>query len=144
MNISLPNEIYFESIIGFKPLDKKFHVTKLSSDRHVIKKIDGKSARKRFFDELKIDLSEIDHTHQLFKKSYYYPLGFKKDDIWHSVVIGIIYGDNIVAGSQILENDLTLLSLSMGSIQKNIEKNLKKISKKDISLLFGFACETFS
>lgn len=143
MNVSFPHTVGFETIQGCKPLDKTFHITELSADKHVIKKLNGKSARKHLFDELNIEITEPKRTHQLFKKSFYYPLGFKENGIWHSVVIGIIYGDSLIGGSQIKEKDLTLLSLSVGSIYQNIRKHLEHICKKDISLLFGFACETF-
>lgn len=143
LNLSFPNDIGFENILGFKPLDKTFTITDLSKDKHVIKKIDGESARNRLFDELNIELTEPKRTHQLFKKSFYYPLGYKKNDIWHSSVIGIIYGDNLIFGSQIKNKELTLLSLSVGSIYQNIKNHLKDLEKKDLSFLFGFACETF-
>ncbi|MBS3802871.1 MAG: hypothetical protein KGY65_09005 [Candidatus Thermoplasmatota archaeon] len=143
LNLSLPNPIGFEHILGFKPLDKTFQITELSKDKHMIKKIDGKSARKRLFEELNIEITEPKRTHQLFKKSFYYPLGFKKDDIWHSFVFGIIYGDALIGGSQIKSDTVRLLSLSVGSIFQNIKNHLKEIEQKDLCLLFGFACETF-
>jgi hypothetical protein len=143
LNLSLPNNIGFENILGFKPLNKTFKITDLSKDKHIIKKIDDESARNRFFNELNIELSEPKRTYQLFKKSFHYPLGYKKNGIWHSFVIGIIYGDNLIGGSQIENNELTLLSLSVGSIYQNIKNHLKEIKNKDLSLLFGFACETF-
>ena len=142
-NLSFPNTVCFENILGFKPLQKKFQVTELSKDKHILKKIDGKPARTRLFDELNIELVEPQRTYQLFKKSFYYPLGFKKDDIWHSFVIGIVYGDNLIGGSQIKNDELQLLSLSVGSIFENIKQHLQNIKHKDLSLLFGFACETF-
>lgn len=142
-NLSFPNKVCFENILGFKPLPKTFHVTELSKDKHILKKIDGIPARKRLFDELNTELVEPKRTYQLFKKSFYYPLGFKKDNIWHSFVIGIVYGNNLVGGSQIKSDELQLLSLSVGSIFENIKQHLKSIGHKDLSLLFGFACETF-
>ncbi len=143
VHLSFPNQIGFENILGFKPLNKTFKITELSKDKHVIKKIDGESARNRFFNELNIELTEPKRTHQLFKKSFYYPLGYKKEGIWHSFVIGIIYGDNLIGGSQIKSEELTLLSLSVGSIFQNIKNHLKDLEDKDLSFLFGFACETF-
>jgi len=142
-NLSFPNNVCFENILGFKPLQKRFQVTELSKDKHILKKIDGEPARKRLFDELNIELVEPKRTYQLFKKSFYYPLGFKKDDIWHSFVIGIVYGDNLIGGSQLKSDKLQLLSLSVGSIFENIQRHLKNIEDKHLSLLFGFACETF-
>ncbi|HMA83872.1 MAG TPA: FIST N-terminal domain-containing protein, partial [Candidatus Thermoplasmatota archaeon] len=115
-NLSFPNTVCFENILGFKPLQKRFQVTELSKDKHILKKIDGKPARTRLFDELNIELIEPQRTYQLFKKSFYYPLGYKKDDIWHSFVVGIVYGDNLIGGSQIKNDELQLLSLSVGSI----------------------------
>jgi len=143
LNVSLPNKIGFKHILGFTPLHKTFQITALSNDKHIIKKIDGKSARKRFFDELNIEITEPKRTYQLFQKSFYYPLGYKQDDIWHSFVIGIIYGDNLIGGSQIKSDELQLLSLSVGSIFQNIKNCSKDIKNNDLSLLFGFACETF-
>ena len=129
--------------MGFKNLDKSFYVDEISDDKHVVKKIDGNGARTSLFRKLNLCIAEEDIVYQLYKKAFYYPLGFKKEELWHAGMIGLIYGENLVFANKIEKKELNLLSLSIEHILKNLNRSLAELSKEDVSCIFGFACETY-
>ena len=143
LNISIPNKIYTETIIGLKNLDVSFIVDNISKDKHVIKKIDGNGARSSLFKKLNLKIEEKADVYQLYKNAFYYPLGFKKENVWHAGMIGLIYGENLVFANKIENSTLTLLSLSIENIMKNLNESVNNLSEKNISFVLGFACETF-
>ena len=143
LSLSTPMKIHVETILGYKILDTNFSIQHISKDEHVINQIDGKGARTALFEKLKISIDEIDSVYQLYKNAFYYPLGFKKDGLWHAGMIGLIYGENLIFGNQIKNNQLTLLSLSIEKIYENISKSIDNIKKHDLHFIFGFSCETF-
>jgi hypothetical protein len=143
LSISTPVDVYVETILGYKILEKKFKIDDISKDQHVINKIDGKGARTALFEKLNLSIDQIDSVYQLYKNAFYYPLGFKKDDLWHAGMIGLIYGENLIFANQIKDNNLTLLSLSIEKIFENIMKSIENIKNNDINFILGFSCETF-
>ncbi len=141
--ISTPKKIHSRTIIGYKAQDKKFQIDHISSDKHVINKIDGQGARSALSKKLNLKIEEKDAVYQLYKNIYYYPLGFKKQNIWHPCMIGLIYGENLIFGNKIEGDTLTLLYLSIEETIKKIKENVNELSEKKPSCIFGFACETF-
>ena len=143
LNISIPKKIYTETIIGLKTLDVSFTVDNISKDKHVIKKIDGNGARSSLFKKLNLKIEEKADVYQLYKNAFYYPLGFKKGTLWHAGMIGLIYGENLIFANKIENRTLTLLSLSIENIMKNLNESIDNLNEKNILCILGFACETF-
>jgi hypothetical protein len=143
LSISTPLSIKSETILGYKILDKTFEINNISNDKHVIKELDGIGARSALFEKLNLSIGEIDSVYNLYKNAFYYPLGFKKDNLWHAGMIGLIYGENLIFANQILEKNLTLLSLSIEDIFSNINKSIDRINMNKNNCIFGFSCETF-
>jgi len=144
LNISLPDEIFSKTIIGYKAVEEKsFTIDEISKDRHVVKKMDGKGARTALFDKLNLKIEEKDAAYLLYKNTYYYPLGFMKDGIWHASMIGLIYGENLIFGNIIKDNKLTLLSVSTNNTINKLNQGMQDIIDKNPSFILGIACETF-
>ena len=101
LNISIHEKIHSKTITGYSVQDKTFKINEISADKHIIKKIDGKGARSAIFDKLNLKIEEKDAVYQLYKNAFYYPLGFKKDDLWHACMIGLIYGENLIFSNKI-------------------------------------------
>ena len=144
INISTNSEIQVENISEFTPLDTSFKVTETSEDRHIIKKINNESAKKKFLRSLGIDIEEESGVYQLYKNAFYYPLGFRKEDVWHAGMIGLIYGQNLIFANKIEGEDVTLLSLSIENMLQKVENKLNEFQKNKTCFMLGFACETFT
>lgn len=143
LSMSSPMNIHSETILGYKVLDKEFHVNAISKDEHVIRELDGTGARSALFEKLNLSIDEIDSVYNLYKNAFYYPLGFKKDNVWHAGMIGLIYGENLIFANKIKEENLTLLSLSIEEIYKNMAQSINTMSTKNPHCIIGFSCETF-
>ncbi len=143
LNISVPSKIYTETITGYKVQDKTFNINKLSTDKHIVKKIDGNGARSAFFNKLNLKIDEKDAVYQLYKNAFYYPLGFKKGNIWHACMIGLIYGENLIFANKVEDTTLTLLHLSIENSINKLNESINNLSEKNPICVFGFACETF-
>jgi len=105
--------------------------------------MDGKGARTALFDKLNLKIEEKDAAYLLYKNTYYYPLGFMKDGIWHASMIGLIYGENLIFGNIIKDNKLTLLSVSTNNTINKLNQGVQDIIDKNPSFILGIACETF-
>jgi len=145
INISLPSKIRTETITGCKPQDKEFKIDEITSDKHVIKKLDGIGARSSIFNKLNLKIQDKDAVYQLYKNAFYYPLGVKKDSIWQPCMIGLIYGENIIFANKIEDTKLTLLTLSIENTLKKLDNYIidLNLSENKPSFIFGFSCETF-
>jgi len=143
LNLSLPIKIYTVTITGYKIQDKTFDINELSTDKHIVKKINGEGARTALFDKLNLKIEEKDAVYQLYKNAFYYPLGFKKENIWHACMLGLIYGENLIFANKVEDTTLTLLHLSIENSIKKLNEEINNLSKKNPSCVFGFACETF-
>ncbi len=141
--LSMSEKIRSKTITGYKVQDKTFNIDDISKDKHVIKKFNGKGARSALFEKLNLKIEEKEAVYQLYKNIYYYPLGFKKDHIWHACMIGLIYGENLVFGNMIPDDKLTLLYVSIEDTIKKLNESITYFSTKNPSCIFGFACETF-
>lgn len=141
--ISTSTKIHSRTIIGLKPQDKTFQIDHISLDKHVINRFDGEGARSALSKKLHLKIEEKKAVYQLYKNIYYYPLGFKKNNLWHPCMIGLIYGENLIFGNKIEDDKLTLLYLSIEETIKRINENINDLSKKPPLCVFGFACETF-
>jgi len=143
LNVSIPNNVLLKTIIGYKNQETKFKIDAISKDRHVVSKMDGMGARSALSKKLNLNIEEKEAVYQLYKHVYYYPLGFKKDEIWHASMIGLIYGENLIFGNIIENRELTLLTVSIEETMKKIKESLNEFSTINPSCIFGFACETF-
>jgi hypothetical protein len=143
LNLSLSSKVYSNSILGYKPQEKTFKIDKISKDKHIVSMMDGKGARSALFDKLNLKLEEKEAVYNLYKNIYYYPLGFNKNGIWHACMIGLIYGENLVFGNIIKDNELTLLCVSIEDTIKKLNSGIEEITVKKPNCVFGFACETF-
>jgi hypothetical protein len=95
------------------------------------------------FKKLNLKIEEKTDVYQLYKNAFYYPLGFKKENVWHAGMIGLIYGENLVFANKIEDRTLTLLSLSIENLMKNLNEGINNLFEKNILCILGFACETF-
>jgi len=144
LHISTDYELNVKSIIGYDVVkDVSFSIDDISKDRHVVKKMDGRSARSALFEKLNLNIEERDAAFLLYKNVYYYPLGFLKDNIWHACMVGLIYGENLIFGNQIQDDKLTLLQVSTEQTIRKLNEMIDEIENKQSRFIFGIACETF-
>jgi hypothetical protein len=97
---------------GFIPATDNMKISKKSLWGYIIKEIDKNPALKKFF-EISSWSDETLNDKQFYRRSFFYPLGFPKNDGTYSpVTIGAIWGDNLICGCTIPEDNIVLLTSS--------------------------------
>lgn len=128
---------------AFEVLDKGFEITKLSKDLHTIKEINNKKAKTAFLDFFHWEETDLSDLHHFYKRIFYYPFGFQKNNIWHTCMIGGLWGENIILSVKAESKEMKFLSLSTGKLLYNTKNLLTKLDKDNIHICFSIACETF-
>jgi len=128
---------------AFEILNKGFKITELSKDRHTIKEINNKKAKTAFLDFFRWKETDLSDLYHFYKRIFYYPFGFQKNDMWHTCMIGGLWGENIILSVRAERDEMNFLSLSTGKLMENIKKLLTNLDKDNINICFSIACETF-
>lgn len=127
LGVSTNQRINLNITYGLKPTDKKLKITKKGEDSRVIQEINNKPALEGFLKTLNWPHDFIDE--RLYRKTFFTPLGYWKDDILFPNVIGLFLGNNINVGFKIESDELSLLSASGKSLLQAVDDNLKEHSK---------------
>ncbi|MFH1228816.1 MAG: FIST N-terminal domain-containing protein [Candidatus Aenigmatarchaeota archaeon] len=143
LKVSTGLKLNLYSVFGFQPMNKEIHITKIDDDRRVVSEIDHKKARTTFLNLFGWKESDLGELYQLYRRVFYYPFGYKKDNYWHPCMIGLIWGENLIFANKIKEKKLKLLSLSAYRLIKNLNQFFSKEKFSKSKLVFGIGCETF-
>ncbi len=127
LGVSTNQEINLKTTYGLTPTNKKIHITNKGEDDRVIKEIDNAPALDGFLKTLNWPFDFIDE--RLYRKTFFTPFGFWKDDILFPNVIGLFLGKNIHCGFKIEGNVLNLLSASGKSLLDAVDDNLNEHNK---------------
>ena len=104
---------------------KKLLVTKLSKDGRIIHQINNKPAAGEFLKLLNWPEEYFDE--KLFKRTFFYPLGYKKNGDWVPEIVGIILGNSINVLHRVENKEMCILSASgqnlMDAVGKSFSKN---------------------
>jgi len=128
---------------AFEVLDRGFSITKLSKDLHTVKEINNKKAKTALLDFFKWEETDLSDLHHFYKRIFYYPFGFKKNDVWHTCMVGGLWGENIILSVKAESKEMNFLSLSTGKLLNNTKNLLTKLDTDNIHICFSIACETF-
>lgn len=127
LGVSTNQRIVLNTTYGLTTTDKKLKITKKGEDSRVIQEINNKPALEGFLKTLNWPYNFIDE--RLYRKTFFTPLGFWKDDILFPNVIGLFLGNNINVGFKIESDELSLLSASGKSLLQAVDDNLKEHNK---------------
>ena len=119
--------VYMNWVLGAKPTDRKFTITKTAYDDRIIVSINGKSAKKQFLEEIsKISEERFKMIEPAFyyKTSDYFPIGFE-DNPMYTTGVGAIYGKELLLGYKALGRKGVLLSVSGKEILESVDELLK-------------------
>lgn len=124
---------------GLSETNKKFRITKLSSDKRFIYKINEKPAVEELLKLMSWPDSYI--TEQLLhSRTLYYPLGFIYNDEIAIDVIALISGNSLCTVHQIKDKDLYILSAGGKELVKAVDNCLQPFSEYTPSLGLIFSC----
>jgi len=137
LGVSTKQKINLNTTYGLKPTDKKIKITKKGEDGRVIQEINNKPALEGFLKTLNWPYDFIDE--RLYRKTFFTPLGYWKDDILFPNVIGLFLGKNIHCGFKIESDELILLSASGKSLIQAVDDNLEE-HKNDPHFGFIISC----
>jgi hypothetical protein len=116
---------------------KPFQITKLSKDKRIIHEINGKPAGDAFLRLLEWPEQYFDE--KLFRRTYFYPIGFKENGVWSARVIAIILGNAMTVTHQITNTETAVLSVSGKKMLDAVTMNLNAIDCEHA--VFGLVSE---
>jgi len=124
---------------GLSQTTKQFKVTKMSSDKRFVYKINNKPAVKEL---LKIMGWPDDYMTEklLHSRTLYYPLGFNYNDEMVIDVIALVSGNSLCAVHQIKDENLHILSASGKELVKAVDNCLIHFSEHEPSFGLIFSC----
>jgi len=123
---------------GLKETDTKLEITGLRGEDRIIYEINNNPAADEFLKAL--DWPREYLNEKAYLKTYFTPLGFKKNGVLFPEIIGYFIGNSIICGYKIKDNDLYLLSASGKSLMNSIDLNLEIFKDKEIFMAFGICC----
>jgi hypothetical protein len=136
LNLDVPVRVH--TTHGLVETDRNFEITSLDHSKRVIKSIDGKPAVPRLFEIL--HLNEDDLNEHIFRKIFYLPFGFKKNDGTVIPVVACIFlGDYFFVIFQVENKDATVLNLSGRGLLGSIDEHLDMCNDQTKLALFS-AC----
>ncbi len=118
---------------------KKFSANKLSLDGRVIEKINGEPAVMGFLNLLNWPKEYLDEG--LFRKTFFYPLGFKQGQDWVGTVIGIVLGNSIVVLHKIKSQEMSILSADSKTVMNLVDGSLKSFENKKLEIGLISTCD---
>ncbi len=110
---------------GLNLTERKFIITDISEDNRIIKKLDGKPAVERFMEVMGWSKELIGDLDKFYRTTFFYPFGFKKDNVICPCNIGGFLGNTIPLGYSIEGKELTVLSGTGKSLIDAARKILK-------------------
>jgi len=138
VNIGISTDLDFDvcTTHGMKKSDIQFNITKLSKDRHIIRKINNKPAVQELYRLLNWPEGFLNDAAML-NKILYYPISLRRDDREVPAVMLFILKDSILTPCIIDGGDVHILTVSGRDMIKSIEDNLNYF--KSIKPEFGLS-----
>jgi hypothetical protein len=137
LGVSTDQKIHLNTTYGLKETEKKLRITKKGEDGRVIREIDHKPALEGFLQTLSWPYDFIDE--RLYRKTFFTPFGYWKDDILFPNVIGLFMGKNIHCGFKIDADELSLLSASGRSLLQAVDDNLREHDASQFGFIISCA-----
>jgi hypothetical protein len=129
LSIETDMNVLMDSQVGVEKTDKIFGVN-TAGEKYLINKIDKKPATKTFFESLNWPESLMDE--RLHRRTFFYPILFEKNEEIFPEVIGVIVGNSIVCGFDVLSDKLCIGKSSGKILENAIRKGLQNITRKGI------------
>jgi hypothetical protein len=114
------------------------HVTQKACWNHIICKINNKPAKQELMRILNWPETFIDE--RLYRRIFFYPIGYKDNNGVRPHVIGAFYGNYIIFEYPIESPNIEVLSYSGTDINKSFESVIEELSKGKPFLGVGTAC----
>jgi len=138
LGLNLDLTVRVHTTHGLVETDRKFEITSLDHSKRVIKSIDGKPAIPKLFEILHLD--ENDLNEHIFRKIFYLPFGFKRNDgTLIPVVAAIFLGDYFMIIFQVENKAATVLNLSGRGLLESVDEHLDRCNDQTELALFS-AC----
>jgi len=138
IGISSNLSCFQRSTIGLEETNKIFNITRITKDRRVVKSINGKPAVEEFLSTIKWPKDFLDE--RIYRKTFFYPLGFRKEGVIYPEVIGAFLGKNIAFGFKVESNDLSLFRASGKSLLHSVNKGIENFEGKQKLLTLVISC----
>jgi len=138
LGVKTNQNVDINTTYGLKETGIKIKITKKSGHDRVIHEIDGYPALEGFLKKMSWPYDFIDE--RLYRKTFFTPFGFWKEDLLFPNVIGLILGKDINVGYKIEENELHLLSASGKSLINAVDENLQEFKDNENQLGIIIAC----
>lgn len=139
LGICLDLDMNINSIHNLKEM-KRFQVTKLSKDRRMIHEINNKPAAEEFLRLLNWPEEYFDE--RLFKRTFFYPLGYKKDEDWIADAIGIVSGSSIIVLHGIKDRNMAVLEASGKNMMEAVTKSIGYFTNDKALMGLISTCDT--
>jgi hypothetical protein len=138
LGLKTDQNIDINTTYGLKKTGIKINITKKSGHGRVIHEIDGRPALEGFLKKMSWPYDFIDE--RLYRKTFFTPFGFWKENLLFPNVIGLILGKDINVGYKIEGDELQLLSASGKSLIGAVDENLEEFKDKENQLGIIVAC----
>jgi len=138
LGLKTDQNIEINTSYGLKETGIKINITKKSGHGRVIHEIDGRPALEGFLKKMSWPYDFIDE--RLYRKTFFTPFGFWKENLLFPNVIGLILGKDINVGYKIDGDELQLLSASGKSLIGAVDENLEEFKDKQNQLGIIIAC----
>ena len=137
INIDLDMKI--NSIHNLKEM-KKFYANKLSKDGRTIHQINNKPAADELLNLLGWPEEYFDE--RLFRRTFFYPLGFQENGHWVAEAVGIISGSSIIVLHGIKDKNMAVLEASGQNMMDAVIKSLDSFHGEKSLLGLISTCDT--
>lgn len=138
MKVSTDVKTELLTVSALKPRNVKIKV-EAEPDKRVIKKINNKPATQELFNLLNWGRDNLRKVEKFYSQAFYYPFCYKKEDVIHAGMLGLILGENIYFANKIESNELELYGLT----GMKIIEEAKNIFSKNTEFIYGVMCETY-
>lgn len=118
---------------------KTFNANKLSKDGRIIHQINNKPATEEFLRLLNWPEQYFDE--RLFKRTFFYPLGYKEDDHWVPEIVGIIPGNSMNLLHSIKNKEMAILSASGKNLMGAVTNGLSELDPDNTLMSIISTCD---
>ena len=126
------------STFGLKPTGIKIIPTKTTLFDCAIQKIEGKPAAKEFLK--KVEWPEDFFDESIHRRTLFYPLCYKKEEILCPRVVALIIKDTMVFTNRVKNDEMEIYSASGKSLIDSVGENLKEYEKNNLKFGYIVSC----
>jgi hypothetical protein len=139
LGIKTDQDININTTYGLKETSIKINVTKKGKYGRIIHEIDGIPALDGFLKKISWPYDFIDEK-DLYRKTFFIPVGYWKENILFPNVLGLFLGKDILCGYKFEGNELSLLSASGKSLINAVDENLNEFKSMNNNLGIVVSC----